>query len=56
MGARRALIILGVLVEHSLFWECSSSTNYFRSARRAPIILGVLVEHPSPKGAQALIV
>ena len=52
----RAPIILGVLVEHPLFWECSSSTHCFRSARRAPIILGVLAEHPLLKGAQALIV
>jgi hypothetical protein len=37
MGARRAPIILGVLAEHPLFWECSPSTHYFGSARRAPI-------------------
>ncbi len=28
MGACRALIILGVLVEHQLFQECSSSTHH----------------------------
>jgi len=44
-SARRAPIILGVLVEHPLFWECSSSTHSLGGH-----------EHSSFKGAQALIV
>ena len=41
----RAPIILGVLVEHPLFWECSSSTHFLGGH-----------EHSSFKGAQALTV
>ena len=40
-----APIILGVLVEHPLFWECSSSTHFLGGHK-----------HSSFKGAQALIV
>ncbi len=41
----RAPIILGVLVEHPLFWECSSSTHSLGGHEHSPF-----------KGAQALIV